>query len=44
MRLRPSEIVLAHLIKGDDDGDPALQRSPFLPPSVTRELLPLEAT
>ena len=33
MRLNLSSIVFAHLIFGDDNGDPKLRRAPFLPPT-----------
>jgi len=44
MRLLQSQIVIAHMIKGDDDGDARLQRESFLSKALQRELLPLEAT
>ena len=34
MRLNTSAIVIAHLIRGDDDGDEALRAAHFLPPGL----------
>ena len=41
MRLNTSAIVVAHLIRGDDDGDEALRAAHFLPPgALDRPMVP----
>ena len=42
MRLNLSDVVIAHLIRGDDDGDPSLKRADFVPQDVLAAMLPFE--
>ena len=41
MRLNLSDIAIAHMVYGDDDGDPLLKRARFLPPEYLDKPLAL---
>lgn len=42
MRLNLSDVVLAHLIKGDDDGDAALKKADFVSQAWLAQVMPFE--